>query len=778
LVLAFIVATGVFTFVMTVSALFSNTPIMAAFSTRLSDFLAPQIPSEMSAAAPESSWHHAFMDRFDHYFGTGFLPLRGVAISVLVSVVSVIFFAVLLSGSLETRAFWNGAEAAPLYVLGLGVAINTVPDYLSLRLTRTIVGRMSRHPGVLAQSLWIGVDLISSGLIIWFAIHVWRFALDEPVLSLPEVMGLFSPYAIFFFSTFTTSLAAMVFFLVQLIKRILTQWRYGRAFCAALSAEKNPVLIFGVAQYLVLVPVFFAVFLAMSKDEEGITQFDNLVCAAAGERMCFYLTRLSAEDASKLTYLRRGCTGGLTLECFQSAQAVLKLPAEDAEALLQNACAIEDTDACGLVFDLDALKGTWKISPATLDVTCGRDRPGACFVRGARKLTNPKDLLARAEGVADLTSACEGGIARACYSLGALYASEEVPGGAPVRVTGLFKRGCDLGALPSCAALGARKLEGFGGAQDVPAAASLIVYACGTSLGDDCFQSARWGVPPSARRAVLEKHLGIFARGGCLGLGEESCNALAELARREPAALGNDGATLLEDTWLRNPGHGPLAQVTAAALLSVGEHARTQYVLQHFLSNTPCATWARLGLAELLEQNAGAQAALDGAAAFECDAVQVPWLIHAAGLMEKTRDFHRAIELLEEAMAHAPSNVIAANNLASLIADHRSSDPQALARALDLIDIIASQDTPHILDTRGWVLTQNGRVTEGLPQLVRAALGLPNDPMVRFHLGMAYELADLPKKAQKELEASLALDQNHLRASEARATIVRLAVKP
>jgi Tfp pilus assembly protein PilF len=50
--------------------------------------------------------------------------------------------------------------------------------------------------------------------------------------------------------------------------------------------------------------------------------------------------------------------------------------------------------------------------------------------------------------------------------------------------------------------------------------------------------------------------------------------------------------------------------------------------------------------------------------------------------------------------------------------------------------------------------------------------------MVRFHLGMAYELADLPKKAQKELEASLALDQNHLRASEARATIVRLAVKP
>jgi Tfp pilus assembly protein PilF len=146
--------------------------------------------------------------------------------------------------------------------------------------------------------------------------------------------------------------------------------------------------------------------------------------------------------------------------------------------------------------------------------------------------------------------------------------------------------------------------------------------------------------------------------------------------------------------------------------------------------------------------------------------------------MEKTRDFHRAIELLEEAMAHAPSNVIAANNLASLIADHRSSDPQALARALDLIDIIASQDTPHILDTRGWVLTQNGRVTEGLPQLVRAALGLPNDPMVRFHLGMAYELADLPKKAQKELEASLALDQNHLRASEARATIVRLAVKP
>ncbi|WP_171103107.1 tetratricopeptide repeat protein [Ruegeria sp. HKCCD7255] len=773
LALAFIAATGVFTIVMAVTTPFSNTPLMIALSQRLSEFLTPQTSYK---AMP--SWHHAFMQRFDSSIGTRFFSPTGILKSFFISVCSVVFFAVLLSSGLETRAFWQDSDARVVWVVGLGVMVNAVPDYLSLRLTRFIVGRMARSSTGIRQAAWICTDVISTGLIIWLSIHVWRFYFDEPVLSLTEVMGLYSHYAIFFFSTFTASLVAFAFFLTQRFKIALTEQRYGRALCALLAADKNPVLTLCVAQYFVLVPVLFVIFLAMSKDEEGITHFDNFLCHAAGERICFYITRLSTEDASKLNYVRRGCEDGLTLECFQTAQAVLKMTVEEGNRLLQNACAIEETDACGLILDLEASGGALRISDATLEVTCEEDRPGACFVQGVRKLSEPHEATSYASGLEDLEKACQGSIAIACFSLGALYASGQASGVDAARVTALLKLGCDLGEMRSCAALGVRMLEGIGGARNPQMGTGLVIYACGRSLGDTCFESTAWAVHAKSRSEVAERHSAVLARGGCLGHGERSCNTLARLAIQSPSALGEDIEIILKDALAHNNDHGGLTLALANILLASRDVAEAQDVSRRFVKAKPCAHSARMGLGQLLDQKAGAQAALTAVSGPICAEFSLPWTLYASSLMEKAGDFLAAIRALESAHVHEPGNQIVINNLASLIAEHKSANPAALARAEELIEKIVELDAPPFLDTRGWVLTLSGRVSEGLPLLKRAADGMPNDALVRFHLGMAYELANQPVEAQKELEASLAIDQNHLRATEAREMIAHLAGKP
>ncbi len=44
-------------------------------------------------------------------------------------------------------------------------------------------------------------------------------------------------------------------------------------------------------------------------------------------------------------------------------------------------------------------------------------------------------------------------------------------------------------------------------------------------------------------------------------------------------------------------------------------------------------------------------------------------------------------------------------------------------------------------DTLGWILATSGEPATGLPLLRQAALQLPNDPTVQFHLGAALKAA-------------------------------------
>ncbi|WP_374763776.1 XrtA/PEP-CTERM system TPR-repeat protein PrsT [Yunchengibacter salinarum] len=85
-------------------------------------------------------------------------------------------------------------------------------------------------------------------------------------------------------------------------------------------------------------------------------------------------------------------------------------------------------------------------------------------------------------------------------------------------------------------------------------------------------------------------------------------------------------------------------------------------------------------------------------------------------------------------------------------------------------------DDPFILDTYGWVKLQAARDVEtALPALEKAARRAPSDPLVRYHLGMAY-LADGQRDAGRAaLSQALSLDPDFADADVARRQLIQLS---
>ncbi len=95
-----------------------------------------------------------------------------------------------------------------------------------------------------------------------------------------------------------------------------------------------------------------------------------------------------------------------------------------------------------------------------------------------------------------------------------------------------------------------------------------------------------------------------------------------------------------------------------------------------------------------------------------------------------------AIAQYEKLYAARPNSLVVANNLASLLADNRD-DEETLLRAFEMARKLQSASLPHFRDTYGWLLHRLGSSQDAIPILEEAAEGLPEEPVVRFHLAAA-----------------------------------------
>jgi cellulose synthase operon protein C len=151
-----------------------------------------------------------------------------------------------------------------------------------------------------------------------------------------------------------------------------------------------------------------------------------------------------------------------------------------------------------------------------------------------------------------------------------------------------------------------------------------------------------------------------------------------------------------------------------------------------------------------------------------------------AGEYEREGDIDAAIAIYEDLYARNSDSIIVANNLASLISTYRT-DEESLARAWNIARRLRGTDRPEFQDTYGWIALRRGEVEEALAHLEPAAASLPQDPLVQFHLGMAYARADRRDEAIRQLRHAVELAgpaDTRRQLAEAREEIARLEALP
>jgi Flp pilus assembly protein TadD len=124
----------------------------------------------------------------------------------------------------------------------------------------------------------------------------------------------------------------------------------------------------------------------------------------------------------------------------------------------------------------------------------------------------------------------------------------------------------------------------------------------------------------------------------------------------------------------------------------------------------------------------------------------------------------------------APNQPVIANNLASMISTYRE-DAESLERAYAIARRLRGSDFAPFQDTYGWIAYRQGDYDEALEHLEPAAAVLVDEPLVQYHLGMAYAAVGRNEEALAQLTRALQLagpEDTRAQFETARAEIARL----
>jgi Flp pilus assembly protein TadD len=120
------------------------------------------------------------------------------------------------------------------------------------------------------------------------------------------------------------------------------------------------------------------------------------------------------------------------------------------------------------------------------------------------------------------------------------------------------------------------------------------------------------------------------------------------------------------------------------------------------------------------------------------------------------RRFDEAIGHYETVLQKNPKSMLAANNLAATLVDHKS-DPQSLERALALSRAFESQTpNPYLLDTLGWAHYKLDHGRDAVRLLKQATALAPEHPVLNYHLGAAFSKSGQPDDARDHLKKAVA----------------------
>lgn len=154
------------------------------------------------------------------------------------------------------------------------------------------------------------------------------------------------------------------------------------------------------------------------------------------------------------------------------------------------------------------------------------------------------------------------------------------------------------------------------------------------------------------------------------------------------------------------------------------------------------------------DRNAEARTVLDTGLQRIPNSMDLNWI--KASLLEKEGDLAGAIEIYQTLYRLDGSNIVVANNLASLMVAV-SNDSDMVERAFGIARRLRDKPVPQFQDTYGWLLHLRGESAEGLAHLQKAIAELPDHPQVNYHLGVTYAALGRNEDARHHLTRAVEL---------------------
>lgn len=212
------------------------------------------------------------------------------------------------------------------------------------------------------------------------------------------------------------------------------------------------------------------------------------------------------------------------------------------------------------------------------------------------------------------------------------------------------------------------------------------------------------------------------------------------------------GSEAMRQYAARHPKSAPVQDFLGDLLLSGGKAAEARAAFNAATAADPRFRPARLALARLDVSEGKLESAHRALADLEAGDRNDPELwLYLGWLANMEKDYPRALSCYRKVVDADPANVVALNNLAYLLASQTGQFDEALKYAQQVKEI--APDNRGVDDTIGWIMYRKGLYRSAVKYLETAAEG-QNDPVVRYHLGMAYlKLGD--KRGEATLRAAL-----------------------
>lgn len=242
------------------------------------------------------------------------------------------------------------------------------------------------------------------------------------------------------------------------------------------------------------------------------------------------------------------------------------------------------------------------------------------------------------------------------------------------------------------------------------------------------------------------------------------------LAQKKPDQALSRVREVLKATPSNVVAHGLMAEI----LMIQGQYPQAVAQFRETISLSPKLVPAYKNLAKtqllMKDVKAAEQTYRDGIKATDANTAL---RVELANLYQQLGQTDEAIREYEEALKQEPDSKMLANNLAMLLVSHRE-DKKSIERAAQLVEPLSRSDNAAHLDTLGWVRYKRGEYDSAIRALEQAIVQVPKEPILHYHLGMAYYNKGDKTRARKHLEYAVSTNGNYHGRDEASSTLQKL----